>query len=222
MVLDNLQKKYANKIQLSSNKFRLLQNNYLKFLNKDDFKPLPRAASDADTLIALQEDEKNSNTQQEIDSYSRLTLQRQTQRQAQGRSSQYLQQREQEITQLARGVLEVSSIFREMQDLVVDQGTIIDRIDYNLENTVLELKGAQRELDRATVYQTRSQKCKVILLLSLVVIALFIVVMLKPNHHASKLRPGDSGSGETGQINDSMQEASRKRKTAAEEVNNSS
>lgn len=51
-----------------------------------------------------------------------------------------MRERDEEITQLARGVLEVSTIFREMQDLVVDQGTIVDRIDYNLENTVVELK----------------------------------------------------------------------------------
>ncbi|CAR30573.1 t-SNARE syntaxin TLG2 [Lachancea thermotolerans CBS 6340] len=183
VVVDNLQKHYASKIQSSSNKFRMLQNNYLKFLNKDDFKPLPRASTDGDALLVLEEEETNAATQQEIDSYSRQTLQRQTQRQSQGQSTQFLQ-REEEITQLARGVLEVSTIFREMQNLVIDQGTIIDRIDYNLENTVLELKGAQRELDRATVYQSRTQKCKVILLLSLVVITLFFFVMLKPHHHS--------------------------------------
>ncbi|CUS20996.1 LAQU0S02e03158g1_1 [Lachancea quebecensis] len=182
VVIDNLQKHYASKIQSSSNKFRMLQNNYLKFLNKDDFKPLPRASTDGDALLVLEEEEANATMQQEIDSYSRQTLQRQTQRQSQGHSTQFLQ-REEEITQLARGVLEVSTIFREMQNLVIDQGTIIDRIDYNLENTVLELKGAQRELDRATVYQSRTQKCKVILLLSLIVITLFFFVMLKPHHH---------------------------------------
>ncbi|SCV04961.1 LANO_0G15434g1_1 [Lachancea nothofagi CBS 11611] len=176
LVLDNLEKNYANKIQISSNKFRMLQNNYLKFLNKDDFKPLPRSSTDADALLVLEEEEEASgSTQQEIDSYSRQTLQRQTHRQTQGKNLQFLQQREEEITLLARGVLEVSTIFREMQSLVIDQGTIIDRIDYNLENTVTELKGAQRELERATVYQKRTQKCKVILLLSLVVMTLFFL-----------------------------------------------
>lgn len=189
IILDNLQKNYANKIQSSSNKFRMLQNSYLKFLNKDDFKPLPSATSDKDALLMLEEEEAGSATQQEIDSYSRQTLQRQTERQMGGRTSQFLQQREEEITQLARGVLEVSTIFREMQNMIIDQGTIIDRIDYNLENTVVELKGAQRELERATVYQKRTQKCKVILLLSLIVMALFFFVMLKPHHHVSGRKP---------------------------------
>ncbi|SCU98066.1 LAFA_0G15412g1_1 [Lachancea sp. 'fantastica'] len=185
IVLNNLEKNYANKIQLSSNKFRLLQNNYLKFLNKDDFKPLPSSSTDAGTLLVLEEEEKDGVAQQDIDSYSRQTLQRQTQRQTDGRNAQFLREREEEITQLARGVLEVSTIFREMQDLVIDQGTIIDRVDYNLENTVIELKGAHRELEKATTYQKRTQKCKVILLLSLVVLALFFFVMLKP-HNSNK------------------------------------
>ena len=58
---------------------------------------------------------------------------------------------------------------------------IVDRIDYNLENTVVELKSADKELNKATHYQKRTQKCKVILLLTLCVIALFFFVMLKPH-----------------------------------------
>ena len=45
IILDNLQKKYAEKIQTESNKFRVLQNNYLKFLNKDDLKPIRNKTS---------------------------------------------------------------------------------------------------------------------------------------------------------------------------------
>ena len=78
-----------------------------------------------------------------------------------------------------------------MQDLVIDQGTIVDRIDYNLENTVVELKSADKELNKATHYQKRTQKCKVILLLTLCVIALFFFVMLKPHG-------GGSGGGNHG------------------------
>ncbi|SCU78920.1 LAMI_0A06546g1_1 [Lachancea mirantina] len=190
VVLENLKKNCANRIQASSNKFRVLQNNYLKFLNKDDFKPLPSSSEDKNALVLLEEQqESNATTQQEIDSYSRQTLQRQNQQQVNVGNTAYLQRRDEEITQLARGVLEVSTIFREMQNLVIDQGTIVDRIDYNLENTVIELKGAQRELERASGYQKRTQKCKVILLLSLSVMVLFFFVMLKPHRGSSGSSP---------------------------------
>ncbi|BAO38149.1 t-SNARE affecting a late Golgi compartment protein 2 [Kluyveromyces marxianus] len=183
-ILDNLEKNYALKVQEKSQKFRVLQNNHLKFLNKDDFKPLPTAKSNDDTLLLLEEEVQQGDSN-EIDSYSKQTLQKQNAKMHDS-NQQFLQQRDEEITQLAKGVLEVSTIFREMQSLIIDQGTVVDRIDYNLENTVVELKQAQRELDKATHYQKRSQKCKIILFLSLLVLAMFMLVMLKPHHRTIK------------------------------------
>lgn len=180
-ILDNLEKNYALKVQDESQKFRILQNNHLKFLNKDDFKPLPVSKSGNDTLLLLEE-ELGKDELGDIDTYSKQTLKIQTQK-LQANNQQFLQQRDEEITQLAKGVLEVSTIFREMQSLIIDQGTVIDRIDYNLENTTIELKQAQKELDKATFYQKRTQKCKIILFLSLLVFAMFLLVMLKPHHH---------------------------------------
>lgn len=195
VILDNVQKRYADKIQVESNKFRVLQNNYLKFLNKDDLKPIGNSLrnnrSNAETRNAndtalLEETEVggiNAREQQEIEDYSRMTLQKQKTGTA---TESFLRDRDEEITKLAQGVLEVSTIFREMQSLIIDQGTIVDRIDYNLENTVIELKSAHKELNQATRYQKRTQKCKVILLLTLCVIALFFFVMLKP-HSSTKI-----------------------------------
>ncbi|XDT14720.1 t-SNARE coiled-coil homology domain profile [Nakaseomyces glabratus] len=189
MILDNVQKSYADKIQIESNKFRALQNNYLKFLNKDDLKPISNntlKCSSANETALLEEDTIGgigAREQQEIEEYSRQTLQR---RQATS-SDNYLHVRDEEITQLAQGVLEVSTIFREMQSLIIDQGTIIDRIDYNLENTVIELKSAQNELNKATTYQKRTQKCKIILLLTLCVIALIFFILLKPRGGSTRV-----------------------------------
>lgn len=188
IVLDNLQKNYAFKIQNSSNKFRVLQNNYLKFLNKDDLKPiLPKKNNitsstslkdnDSDNFLLIEEEAamKDNNN---IEDYSRRMLQKQS---STDRSQNYLEQRDEEIKNLAKGVLEVSMIFREMQSLIVDQGTIVDRIDYNLENTVINLKDADKELTKATHYQKSTQKCKLIMLLVLCVMAVFFFIMLKPH-----------------------------------------
>lgn len=179
IILDNLRKRYAQKIQVESNKFRMLQNNYLKFLNKDDSKPIFPKVDDSSQLL-IEEEEGPLRNSQDIEAYSRQTLRRQMDP-GQQANQRFLQERDEEITQLAKGVLEVSTIFREMQNLIIDQGTIVDRIDYNLENTVIHLKEANRELNKATHYQKRTQKCKVILLLSLCVVALFFFVMLKPH-----------------------------------------
>ncbi|AGO12332.1 AaceriAEL026Cp [[Ashbya] aceris (nom. inval.)] len=197
-ILENCCRAYAAKIQAASHRFRVMQNNYLKFLNNDDFKPLPAANNDQETLQLLEE-EGEREAQQELDSYSQQTLQKQRQKQGE---TQYLEERDAEITQLAKGVLEVSTIFREMQALILDQGTVVDRIDYNLENTNIDLKQAQRELDRAVGYQKRTQKCKVIMLLSLLVVFFFFVVLLKPRSSGTTdkgpvTRPEDRPPGDS-------------------------
>ena len=198
IILDNMTKRYAQKIQWESNKFRVLQNNYLKFLNKDDLKPIfPKDDKESSQLVlSMMEEEDQMNLQgtnnnqgtgsEDIEEYSRHTLeQQQMKRQTINNNQRFLEERDEEIAQLANGVFEVSVIFREMQSLIINQGSIIDRIDYNLENTVVELRGANQHLESATRYQKRSQKCKLILLLSLCVVALFFFVMLKPHGHTT-------------------------------------
>lgn len=201
MILDNMTKDYAQKVQWESNKFRVLQNNYLKFLNKDDLKPIiPKNSLDSSQLLLQEEEEKGKNElNNEIDEYSMKVLQSQQQK-AKNSNQQFLEQRDQEITELTKGIYEVGTIFREMQNLIIDQGTIIDRIDYNIENTVIELKQANKELEGATRYQKRTQKCKIILLLTLCVIALFFFVMLKPHNTTKTVKyepEANSGSLDT-------------------------
>lgn len=54
--------------------------------------------------------------------------------------------REREINDIARGIIELSDIFRELQSMVIDQGTMLDRIDYNVERMTTDVKGADKEL----------------------------------------------------------------------------
>jgi len=42
-------------------------------------------------------------------------------------------QREKEINEIAKSIIQLSDIFKEIQALVIDQGTLLDRIDYNIE-----------------------------------------------------------------------------------------
>lgn len=192
IILDNLTKRYAQKIQWESNKFRVLQNNYLKFLNKDDLKPIfpSNDKESSQLMLTMMEEEENQNLEgsykgKNIEEYSKQTLQQQQMKRQSNGTQRFLEERDEEIAQLANGVFEVSTIFREMQSLIINQGSIVDRIDYNLENTVIELREANKQLEGATRYQKRTQKCKIILLLSLCVVALFFFVMLKPHNHTT-------------------------------------
>lgn len=198
-IIDNMQKSYALKIQNLSSNFRKLQNNYIKFLKKDEFEKTPNdlklSNTDSTYNPALAEETE------ELESYSREAIKESSTilQQSSNINDALIRQREQEITKLAQGVLEVSRIFKDMQNMVIDQGTILDRIDYNIENTKVELKQATQELKQATTYQKRTQKCKLILLLSLVVLFLFLIVILKPHR-------GGSSNNNSSNNNDNTQE----------------
>ena len=180
-ILINYKKNYANKIQESSLKFRNLQNNYMKFLKDDDDE-----FNEDDLLLSdLPPDEKP-----ELDSNTNTYQQQQQQQQQQqvvNGDSQYLRQRERDISKLAHGILEILTIFKEMESMVIEQGTMLDRIDYNLTTTVQELKSADKELIKAHHYQKRTTKCKIIFFLSLCVFALLMIVMLRPGGSTKKI-----------------------------------
>jgi syntaxin 16 len=43
------------------------------------------------------------------------------------------EERDAEITRIAQSIEELAQIFKELAVLVIDQGTILDRIDFNME-----------------------------------------------------------------------------------------
>lgn len=56
-------------------------------------------------------------------------------------------QREREINDIAQGIIELADIFKDLQGMVIDQGTMLDRIDYNIENMATNVKEADKELN---------------------------------------------------------------------------
>lgn len=196
-IIESFKKNYALKIQESSLIFRNLQNNYIKFLKDDEDETdtlINDSNNDQFNLIENEEESRN------IENYSKQILQ---QTQIHSSNSQFLQAREREISKLAMGILEISTIFKEMESMVIDQGSILDRIDYNIANTAQDLKSSDKELIKAQGYQKRTTKCKLIFLLSLVVFALFIIVLVKPHGKTKVIEkpPPDSNPEDRPTIN---------------------
>ena len=57
-----------------------------------------------------------------------------------------IRRRDAEITQIAESITELADLFRDMSNLVVEQGTVLDSVEYNVEMTSKELQGAVEEL----------------------------------------------------------------------------
>ena len=96
-----------------------------------------------------------------------------------------ISQREREIEDIAQSVIELADLFRDLQTMVIDQGTLLDRIDYNVEVMARDLKGAEKELQTAEKYQKKTAKKKIIFLLLLIIAAMIILLVIKPKKHRS-------------------------------------
>ena len=78
-------------------------------------------------------------------SFSQSTLQQTSQKQLSGNDTA-IAQREREINDIAKGIIELADIFKDLQTMVIDQGTMLDRIDYNVEKMAVDVKAADKEL----------------------------------------------------------------------------
>ena len=89
--------------------------------------------------------------------FSQSTLQQSAQKHLSSNDAAIMQ-REREINDIARGIIELADIFKELQNLVIDQGTMLDRIDYNVEKMAVNVKAAEKEL---TVVYLHESICRI-------------------------------------------------------------
>jgi syntaxin 16 len=115
-------------------------------------------------------------------SYSQSTLQQTSQKQLTSNDAAIMQ-REREITDIAQGIIELADIFKELQTMIIDQGTMLDRIDYNVERMAVDVKAADKELKVASGYQKKGTKRRIIFLLILLVVGMVILLIVKPKRH---------------------------------------
>ncbi|OMJ68848.1 hypothetical protein SteCoe_33585 [Stentor coeruleus] len=87
--------------------------------------------------------------------------------------------RNEEINSLVSNVVDLADIFKELNSLVVTQGTILDRIDYNIQMTLEHTIKANKELVKAEKYQKCTRAAGCILLLVIFIIVLLIILALK-------------------------------------------
>ena len=80
-------------------------------------------------------------------------------------------ERMQEIQRIAKSVEDLAVLFKELNTLVVDQGTILDRIDYNMETAVQHVKKGLVEIETADDYskKARPTKCMLVLMVLIVI-----------------------------------------------------
>ncbi|KAK5771992.1 syntaxin-43-like [Gossypium arboreum] len=85
-------------------------------------------------------------------------------------------EREREIQQVAESVNELAQIMKDLSVLVIDQGTIVDRIDYNIQNVATTVEEGLKQLQKAE--RTQKQGGMVMCATVLVIMCFVMLVLL--------------------------------------------
>ena len=57
-----------------------------------------------------------------------------------------LRERDQEITKIVQSIYSLNSLYKDLQTLVIEQGSLLDRIDENIEKSVVSVSQARKNL----------------------------------------------------------------------------
>ncbi len=87
-----------------------------------------------------------------------------------------IEERNDAIQQIAHDIIQINEMFRDLQLMVGDQQTLIDRIDLNIDNTVVHTETAVPILKDAEKYQKSSRKMQCILLAILIVVLIVLIL----------------------------------------------
>jgi len=149
----NVMRGKAAELQELSKNFRRMQKTHLNSMNMKN----------SNSAFAMEEDDEFMNFQRKG-----FTDAQQAQIQEMQKDQD---ERSQQIMQIVKSVEELAQIFNELQILVVQQGTVLDRIDYNVEQTLVKLESAKGHLKKAEKYQKRSMS-------TLCIFGLLVLIML--------------------------------------------
>ncbi|XP_020582010.1 syntaxin-41-like [Phalaenopsis equestris] len=170
VVRKNVQRSLATDLQKLSMEFRKHQSSYLKRLRQQ------KEGSDSiDLEMNLNggsrfrpEDEEFSDTGFDEFQMSKLK-----------KSEVFTKEREKEIAQVVESVNDLAQIMKDLSVLVIDQGTIIDRIDYNIQNVATSVEDGYKQLQRAERSQREGGMVMCVTVLVLMCFVMLILLILK-------------------------------------------
>ncbi|KAF7792394.1 hypothetical protein EIP86_003431 [Pleurotus ostreatoroseus] len=61
-----------------------------------------------------------------------------------------LRARDRELSEIAKSIASLAELFKDLSALVIDQGTLLDSVEYNIEQTAVQMSEAVKELNVAT------------------------------------------------------------------------
>lgn len=90
-----------------------------------------------------------------------------------------MQLRDNELNLLLNNVNELATIFKDIQTLVMEQGSILDRIDYNIEVAGDNVVKGKKSLEKANEYHKKNCFRNALLILTIVIFIEVIMLIFK-------------------------------------------
>jgi len=171
VVGSNVQRSLAKKLQELSVEFRQMQRKYLADVQAQKSGGLEGREAKFGLM-----DEEGGGGGGGADNDFGFTMQQQA---VVDDLQEAVQSRDKEIVEIAKSIEELGAIFKELAVLVIDQGTILDRIDYNMEAVVEHTKEGITQLERAETSQKNARPLKCIVFLVCLIAFLLLILIFK-------------------------------------------
>lgn len=154
--------KYAEQFVINFDEIDLEESNKYPFMTHRDSNHVNFESNGSDIAVGFNNQGYNQLQQQIID-VDDIDL---------------LKERDEEMSHIMKSVVELNSIFQEMNSLVVNQGSLLDRIDYNLETVQIKVEEGAIQLSRAEKSARSARKIKCIMAgIGTIFIALLIFII---------------------------------------------
>ncbi len=167
-VKNNIKNYLIGKIQNFTNEFRKNEQKFMKYIKE-------MKGGDQEYYInnnndSIDQNESFSSLDDEKDNFL-LTKEDDLQLQ--------IKKRDEDINVLANSISELSSIFKDLQSVVQEQGTILDRIDYNIDVSYENSQRGLKHIRKADEHQNDNCFRNLILLLFGIIFIETILIILK-------------------------------------------
>jgi syntaxin 16 len=184
-LLKNILQRHFRAVSSLSETFRSYQREHLSCLNEKEkyMEQFVINFDDVDFMdhshqqIRFPENDRLAHSDSSI-GFENRNYQTQDQLQIDDLDNDLIRERDAEMTEVMKSLVELNQIFQEMSAMVVHQGTLMDRIDYNMESVQMRVNEGAIQLAQAerSAARTRKLKCFFILCGS-VFLALLIMIL---------------------------------------------
>lgn len=164
-VRKNVQRSLATDLQNLSMELRKKQSTYLKRL---------RQQKEGQDGVDLEMNLNGGRSRMEDDDLDDMVF-NEHQMAKLKKSEAFTVEREREIQQVVESVNELAQIMKDLSVLVIDQGTIVDRIDYNIQNVATTVEEGLKQLQKA---ERTQKKGGMVMCATVLVIMCFVMLVL--------------------------------------------